>query len=308
MTVWLADRAETNVIPPPPADFSPCLPALGPYRAAVADLVTEISQCTPSDTEYAEHLLSRRLIEDDFAAILEATPDGLDATVARLLFDVRNHEPSYRNASGTIATVVRVGLLAQIEAVWWGRTRSYQQDSDVRQSAELIDLDQLDRAGRVRFRYRHQAATFAARAARSAERHALPGRSPRTAGLSMAKARPQTVMWLNQVSEAFEEAAPAGTPPLWVTSLARSVAHQRHLKDLGYLAPVPSSHCVGFAADIEMMWYRRFHAHRILRGLLLDRQRAGEVNVIDEGQAWHICLSPSLVTGPGRLPRPRQST
>ncbi len=307
MTVWLADRAETKATPPPPADFSPCLPALGPYRAAVADLVLEIAQCGASDTEYAEHILSRRLSEEEFAVILTATPDGLDATAARLLFDVRNFEPTMRNSSSSIASLVRTDLLAQIEAVWWGRTRSYQQDSDVRQSAELIDLDQLDRAGRVHFRYRHQASTLVSRAARSAERRALPGRTPRTAGLSLAKARPQTVMWLNQVSEAFEQVAPPGTPPLWVTSLARSVAHQRHLKDLGYMAPLPSSHCVGFAADIEMTWYRRFHAHRILRGLLLDRQRAGEVNVIDEGQAWHVCLSPSLVTGPGRLPRPRRS-
>ena len=77
-----------------------------------------------------------------------------------------------------------------------------------------------------------------------------------------------------------------------LTSLARSVAHQRHLRSLGYLAPLPSAHCVGSAIDIEMAWYRRFRAHRILRGLILDRQRADEVNVIDEGQAWHVCLRP----------------
>jgi hypothetical protein len=290
---------------PPMADFSPSMPVLAPFRAAVGELVSEIGQCGPDDAEAAEHILTRRLGAEEFGAVLEATPDGWDATAARLAFEVRNHEPVVRNSTSSLAAIVRIYLLAQIDAVWWGRTHSYQTDSDVRESAELVDLDELEQTGRVLFMYRHQASSLVTRAARSAERRALPGRSPRTAGLALAKARPQVVAWLNQVSEEFEQVAPPGTPPVWVTSVARSVDHQRHLKALGYIAPLPSSHCTGYAADIEMTWYRRFHAHRILRGLLLDRQRAGEVNVIDEGQAWHICLSPGLAAGLRRVPRPR---
>jgi Family of unknown function (DUF5715) len=305
VTLWLADRAE---IPssPPIADFSPSMPALSPFRAAVSDLVTEIGQCTAADVQYAEHIMSRRLEDEEIATVLQATPDGWDATAAKLLFEVRNYEPSQPNSTGSIASLVRISMLAQIDAMWWGRTPTYQKDSDVREAPEMIDLDQLE-PERLQFTYRHHASTLVTRAARSAERRALPGRTPRTAGLSMAKARPQVVAWLNQIGEEFAEVAPAGTPPLWVTSLTRSVEHQRHLKALGYIALLPSSHCVGYAADIEMKWYRRFHAHRILRGLLLDRQRAGEVNVIDEGQAWHICLNPGIISGPRTIPRPRVS-
>lgn len=288
-----------------PAEFAPVLPPLGSFRAAVADLVTEVDHCTDTDGKCAEHILSKRVNEDEIASVLEATPDGWDATVVRLLTEVRNYEPNPHSSAGSLAALVRISLLAQIDAVWWGRLPGYLSDSDVLRSAELIDLDQLDRAGRLRFTYRHQAATLMTRAARSAERRTLPGRSPRTAGLSMAKARPQVVAWLNQVAEEFAQVAPEGTPPLWITSVARSVEHQRHLKSLGYSALLPSAHCVGYAADIEMKWYRRFHAHRRLRGLLLDRQRAGEVNVIDEGQAWHICLCPAIVAGPHRIPGPR---
>ena len=54
--------------------------------------------------------------------------------------------------------------------------------------------------------------------------------------------------------------SPPGTPPLWVTSLTRSVGHQRHLRSLGYAALLPSAHCVGYAADVEMSWFRRFGA------------------------------------------------
>jgi hypothetical protein len=304
VTLWLAERAAA-LSRPPIVDFSSSLPDLGPYRAAVSDLVTEIADCTATDTECAEHILSQRLDEDEFATVLEATPDGWDATAAKLLHEVRSFVPSPRNATVSLAALVRISMLAQIDAVWWGRSASYQRDSDVRGSAELVDLDQLERAGRLRFSYRHQAATLLTRAARSAERRTLPGRAPRTAGMSMAKARPQAVAWLNQLADEFAQIAPGGTPPLWVTSLTRSVEHQKHLKSLGYVALLPSAHCIGYAADIEMKWYRRFHAHRLLRGLLLDHQRAGEVNVIDEGQAWHVCLSPAIVAGPRRIPRPR---
>jgi hypothetical protein len=283
---------------PPIEHFSPCLPALGPFRAAVSDLVAEIGEAAATDARAAEHIAARRLGEEEFATILDDTPDGWDATAAKLLFDIRNYAPTPRNATGTLAALVRISLLAQIDAVWWGRTPSYERDDDVRTAPELVDLDELDAAGQVTFRYRHQAVTLAARAARSAERRALPGRSPRTAGLWIAKARPQAVAWLNDLADEFAEIAPDGTPPLWVTSVARSVEHQRHLKSLGYIALLPSAHCVGYAADIEMQWYRRFRAHRLLRGLLHDRQRAGEINVIDEGQAWHVCLRPDMVTDP----------
>ena len=300
MALLLADHDGLHSSPPLEV-FSPCLPGLGTFRAAVSDLVTEIGQSAATDAKAAEHIASRRLGEEEFTVVLDATPDGWDATAANLLFDIRNYAPTPRNATSTLAALVRISLLAQIDAVWWGRTPSYERDEDVRAAADLVDLDELDEAGQLTFSYRHQAVTLAARAARSAERRAMPGRSPRTAGLWLAKAKPQAVAWLNDLADEFAETAPEGTPPLWVTSVARSVEHQRHLKALGYIALLPSSHCVGYAADIEMKWYRRFRAHRLLRGLLLDRQRAGQVNVIDEGQAWHVCLRPDLVSDPTGL-------
>jgi hypothetical protein len=301
VTLLLADQ-DRRPSRPPIEHFSPCLPALGPFRAAVSDLVAEVAQAVPADPRHVERILSRRLDGDDFAAVLDATPDGRSVTVARLLFEVRNYEPTTLNATGTLASLVRISMLAQIEAVWWGRTPSYQSDSDVRDAAELVDLDEVGETGQLRFCYRHQATTLAARAARSAERRALPGRSPRTAGVWLPKARPELVAWLNDIADEFSQIAPDRTPPLWVTSVTRSVEHQLHLKSLGYIAPLPSTHCVGYAADIEMKWYRRFRAHRILRGLLLDRQRAGEVNVIDEGQAWHVCLRPDAISSIGGFP------
>jgi len=110
---------------------------------------------------------------------------------------------------------------------------------------------------------------------------------------------------LNQLATEFAALAPSGTPPLWVTSLARSVEHQRHLRALGYSAALPSAHCVGYAADIEMAWFRRYRADIVLQGLLLDLQQAGDINVIDEGQAWHVCISPAGGRGLRRVRQAR---
>lgn len=306
MTLWLAHHraagAGTALSGPPIADFAPFEPDVAPYRAAVGELVAEFRQLDGSDRLTAELLLEKWLDEPAFAPVLEATPDGREATIAKLLFEVRNFEPDERNSPGSLGVLVRTSMLAQIEAVWWGRENCYETDADLLDATELTDLDELDAIGQLSFRYRHQAVTLVSRAARSAQRRTLPGRTPKTAGLWLAKAMPRAVAWLNQLADDFAEIAPAGTPPLWVTSLTRSAAHQRRLRDLGYAAPLPSAHCVGYAADIEMAWYRRFHAHRVLRALLLDRQDADEVNVIDEGQSWHVCLRPSsTVSGPRGL-------
>ncbi|HET9897747.1 MAG TPA: DUF5715 family protein [Streptosporangiaceae bacterium] len=295
MTVWLTDRGAA-LGRPLTAGRAPREPDVAHFRAAVSELVAEFTEFGNKDAQSAEHMLARRLGENHFTAVLEATPDGRDETVARLLSEVRTYAPGPRSAS-SIAALIRISMLAQIDALWWGSDPGYATDADVLDAPELIDLDELAAAGKLKFSYRHQAGTLWLRAARSAERRALPGRSPRTAGIWLARTTPQAVAWLNQLADDFAMVAPADTPALWVTSLARSVEHQRRLRELGYVAPLPSAHCVGYAFDVEMAWYRRFHAHRWLRGLLLDLQRAGEVNVIDEGQAWHVCLRPAMVHG-----------
>ena len=91
-------------------------------------------------------------------------------------------------------------MLAQIDAVWWGRERGYLTDAEVLDSPDLVDLDELADAGQLRFKYRHQAESLVGRAARKAERRTLPGRSPRTAGIWLARTRPQAVAWLNQLA------------------------------------------------------------------------------------------------------------
>jgi Family of unknown function (DUF5715) len=272
-------------------------PDLARYRDAVADLLIEIAGHTgPEDLVKAEKVLTERLANAEFAAVLAASPEGRPAAISRLLREVRHYQPQARNCAADLVAHIRIHLFALIDVMWWGSTRAFVTDSDLLHSAELVDLEPLRRGGELRFRYRRQARTLPVRAVRAADRRLRPDRTPRTAGLRFARARREGLTLLNQLAADFAAAAP-GTPPLWVTSLTRSIEQQRRLRALGYTATLPSAHCVGYAMDIEMSWFRRFGAASMLEGLLLERQRAGEVNAIDEGQTWHLCLSPALVAG-----------
>jgi hypothetical protein len=264
------------------------------YRAAVADLALELAGLGgPDGAAKAETILAERLTEPEFDRVLSSARDGLAGAMRRLAYEIRDYRPIGRSSPANLAALIRIYLLAQIDTAWWRNTPTYVTDADVTGAADLVDLDVLDRRSRLCFRYRRQANRLVTRAARAAERRMWPNRRPHTAGLKFTHARPEVVALLNQVARDLVRTAPPGTPPLWVTSLARSLRHQHRLRELGYAAMLPSAHCVGYAADVEISWFRRYDAHDALRELLLERQNAGQANVIDEGQAWHVCVNPA---------------
>jgi hypothetical protein len=284
-------RAEPD-FPGPGAPIAPDarLPA---YRAAVDDLVTEASRTLGSaEPPAVGAFVGERLGRREFAPVLSQLSGGPAAAAEYLAAELGRFRPSDRG-TGDVWSFARIMLLSQIDTMWWGATRPFGGDADVTQSAELVDLPMLKAAAVLGFQYREQAAGLAGRARDWARRQALPDLRPRTAGLRFTRSRPVVIALLNELARDLATALPAGTPRLWVTSLVRSVEHQHRLRSLGYAAVLPSSHCAGYACDVEMQWFRRFDPGGALARLLLERQDAGQVNVIDEGQVWHLCVSPS---------------
>jgi hypothetical protein len=263
------------------------------YREAVSDLLLEAAGLAdPDSAPKLRDLLTERLNAPELTIVLAHTPDGAAGAIDRLLIEVSRFEPNSRSSARDLTALVRIFLLSQIDVLWWGHARSYPSDLDVLTAKDLVDLERLRRAGEVAFRYRLQPGGLPGRVSRAVQRRLAPDRTPRTAGLRFARTRSEAVALLNELARDFAAAAPAGTPPLWVTSLTRSISHQHHLRVLGYAAMLPSAHCTGYAIDIEMSWFRRFGADQVLQELLLDRQARSDVNVIDEGQAWHLCIGP----------------
>lgn len=257
------------------------------YRQAAADLHDRL---VGLDATRALPIAQAALSQPELAAVLDALPGasaGMVETLAAELARFRVGSPSSAQAP---AALVRILLLSQVDMLWWRGEQPFTADADLR---ALVALARLRRAGTLRFRYRGQPHGLAGRARNYAMRRWLPDRSPHTAGLSQVVARPELIGLLNHVAGGFAAAAPSGTPPLWVTSMVRTVAQQQRLRELGYSAVLPSAHCVGLAADVEMRWFARWQADTVLADILLGYQRAGLVNVVDEGQAWHVCLSPA---------------
>jgi hypothetical protein len=266
--------------------------AIGAYRDAVDDLMIELAaHGTPGDARKVTRILTERLAEREFCDLFAATPHGVEATQRMVIGEAAAFAPNGRSSATDRASLIRIYLLAQIDTIWWGHSRPYATDLDVERAADLVAIDTVP----VEFRYRRQANTLPVRAWRAAERRVAPNRRPRTAGLRFTQARPAVVELINQLAVEFRTFAPAGTPPLWVNSITRSVGHQYRLRALGYAAILPSAHCTGYGVDLEMNWYRRYGAHEALQRLLTEHRDAGRVNVIDEGQAWHVCISPTVI-------------
>ena len=131
------------------------------------------------------------------------------------------------------------------------------------------------------------------RASNWVQHKVLPRIRPRIAGLRFTCSRPAVVAVVNQIALDLAAALPPRTPRIWVTSMVRSVEHQHRLRALGYPAVLPSSHCAGYACDLEVSWFRRFDPDNLLARLLLERQAAQQLNVIDEGRTWHLCVNPN---------------
>jgi hypothetical protein len=220
------------------------------------------------------------------------TREELLAAARRELEDPKMGLPSSPKSRSAL---VRILVLHQLDAMWWSHITPYADDAAVEDSPDLVSLPRLDKAGALRFRFAVQPEGLIGRGRDAARRRLTPRRRPQVSGMKFLVARPEIVAVLNEVADRLRKETPAGTPPLWVNSIVRSVEHQRHLSDLGYSALLPSSHCLGWGADVEMTWFETFGAADSLRGILTDYRDRGVLNVIGEGQAWHLCLSPEHV-------------
>ena len=226
---------------------------------------------------------------------LSTLEGGSERLVAQSVEEFRRFVPSAASNASSGAGLVRILLLQNVELLWWDDEPDFATDADVRAAAELVDLVTERRRGRVAFSFGIASDGLVRRGRDFVVQRLLPHREPRGPGLTCTRVRPAMLGVLNEVAAATRAAAPAGTPPIRVTSVTRTVEHQQRLKALGFSALLPSTHCRGWAADIEVAWFERFGAGDALREVLLDYLDRGVLNVIDEGRAWHVCLNPDEV-------------
>lgn len=265
---------------------------LGRYRESVDALVRDVGNGDlEAQRRRAAQLFAESSLAPQIARTLELTPGGAPGAVASMSREIADYQPNARSAAADLPSLIRILLLAQIDAMWWGHVPAFRTTDTVESTTVLVDV-RTARQGRSSVRCRVQPKTRVHRWARAVERRIVPDRTPRTAGVVSPRTRPEVSMLLQEISADFHRMVPAGTPPLWVTSMTRSIEHQQRLRSLGYSAVLPSAHCTGHAVDLEMRWFERFGVSEVLAEVLWAHQAEGRINVINEGQAWHVCISP----------------
>ncbi len=263
---------------------------LAAYRAAVDDVVREVVRRGAGGT--AVPLPDTAAGHPGLRAVLDRVPGGAAAALQRVERSLAGFRPSPRSNAATPAGLLRIALLQQVDVAWWGAVPPFADDDAVRRSPQLTPLPPLRRSGRLAFRYRVGTAALPRRARDYAVRRVAPGHEPRSSGLSYPLARPALVALLDEVARQFAAAARPWRGTMWVNCIVRSTAVQQRLAGLGYTALLPSAHCTGHAADVEMAWLRRHGVAPALEDVLTGYRDDGVLNVIDEGQAWHVCLAP----------------
>lgn len=264
------------------------------YREAVARFEKQVA-CAPPNLD-ERHLLSWVSMAE-LSRLFSLLEGGVPHVQQTLIQELQRHRdrgtPSPQGH--LLSDWLRIYLLSRIDSLWWDAAPQFATDEDIVTSTDLADADKLRRSGRLHFTYHLLPHSLPGRARDWARRKLLPGRRPRTAGLRLPRGRPEMLAYMNRLALDFKRLAPAHTPPLWVTSMVRSTQDQTELRTLGYAAFVPSAHSAGYAFDVEVEWFRRFGADSALRMLILGHQRDGAINAIDEGQIWHVCMSPEGV-------------
>ncbi|MDN5789467.1 MAG: hypothetical protein L0H25_01180 [Micrococcales bacterium] len=264
------------------------------YHLEVDTAVAELEAALTADADVSEAMgvLDHAFRGPVALEIMDRLPYSRAHLLTEAHRELERPKPGSASNARTHVGLVRILLLHQMDVMWWSEVEPYADDAAVEHAPELRSLPTLQEAGALRFRFATQPDALWGRGRDYMLRRLATRRRPNVSGMKFLVARPEIVAVLNEIADALKRRAPKGTPPLWVNSTVRSVEHQMHLSSLGYSALLPSSHCLGFGADVEMAWFERFGAYDALRAILFDYRDGDVLNIIDEGQAWHLCLSP----------------
>ncbi|MDV6278352.1 DUF5715 family protein [Rhodococcus erythropolis] len=259
------------------------------------DEITDLSAGFATDPADAVRVVRTALTSSIVESVLQRAPRGQRFAEEQLLHSIRSFSPTAASSANDLRSLVRIHLLSALDAAWWSDAIPFATDDEVRDSAELVDLRVLRRGREINFGFRVQAHDLPRRVMRAAVRRAAPRLTPATIGMKLPYGRPEVVALLNACALELAARSPARSPRLWVNSMARSTAYQNELRTFGYLAAASSAHCVGWAADVEMDWMRRRGMGALLEEILCRRAEEGQINLIDEGRAWHVCVNPRFV-------------
>jgi len=197
--------------------------------------------------------------------------------------------------------LVQVLLAQAVDFQWFSEYPRYRSDQDVEGDESLCSFRKGATDFEVKFTYVQYYEHIFMRIPNSLRlryRRLVnhPGRH--TQGLRTTRCKKAMVGLINQISEDIARKTKPGREfQLMVNSLLRTEAYQNALAQLGYAAPRHSAHLVGYAADLEKLWYEQNdgQTHKAITEILTDLFAQGTINLIEEETHWHICLNPIYI-------------
>lgn len=277
----------------------PTAVAVSAYRELIAELTASLNGALEQNqvadaSEAIEARIYATLSLPEASPVVTLAAGNAEALTARSVQALRNYRPTDAGTAQSPVEMVTILLLQQIDLAWWRDTPDFNTAADVA-AAALLNLRTARRAGKLEFRFSLASDRLSYRARNYAIRRWQPQLSPGTPGPSSPYARPEVIEVLNRIARTFRQVAGSDAPPLWVNSITRPLDVQRRLQELGFTAHIPSAHCRGWAADIEVAWYEHHGTQDVLVDILSEFCDAGIINAIDEGCIWHITPSPDFV-------------
>ncbi len=265
------------------------------YRHLVADFAEEFRGAAEVEPEQVVEQVSQMLSVPTAAEVVAAGGTDPAELVARVGLMASTFTPSPASTATSLSHHITILLLQQIDLAWWVQAPDFPDQTAIDTADDFVDMHEWRRDGRLKFSFSLASDKLVPRARNFAIRRLFPDWAPGTPGPSTSLARPEMIRLLNSVAIEFSHQAGPEVPPLWVNCVTRSVADQCRLQELGFSAHLPSAHCRGWAADLEVEWFARFGARDTLIRILEDYQRDGLINAIDEGRIWHMSPNPAAI-------------
>ncbi len=203
------------------------------------------------------------------------------------------------NSIEQLIEYIEILLKLKVEHYWYEGYPKYINSHDVFNDSDLINL--ADIKNKMHFSFKIENSHLVNRVINFVRRKSLfqyYNPSYGTVGMKFTKCKPAMFELLNELGRKVHEQGIVETKlKLQVNSITRTMEHQECLIKLGYFTLIESSHIVGFAADIERLWYKYYKKDMYFKieQVLKEYSEQGILNVIDEDTVWHICLNPSFI-------------
>jgi uncharacterized protein DUF5715 len=210
-----------------------------------------------------------------------------------------DQEGKIKGSVRNLKSKLRVYLLQYIEYCWYKEYKIFNRTDDILIDKDIFNLKELQKKYHIEFQYRSLKKGIFSRPQNGIRKRIdIMRRNPagQTIGMESVYSRVEIIALINELNLKISDRY-GKKIKLQINSILRTSENQHNLINIGYNATFFSSHCIGYAIDVERKWYalndkRLFN---IINDCLSGYHEKEIINLIDESIVWHLCLNPAYI-------------